>query len=317
MKKAQILLAILTLFSFTITRATTWDEPWAEAVIKQADYFVLAKVKSQDRKSVTIEIIKCLAGETLNGEIKLTDFCMVTLCSYSGGEGAEFHVNGVDTSYFFITKNKKGEYCLPTPTTGFDYIDGGEVIATYRHSYHKCSVPIPIYEKTMTAIFNNYHHKAYDKQFITDYITKYLSIKPAGFNKDEINTFFAQHIALESVYHLRLSGFYDQIIPFLKDTANFHNELSAARALISYNTKECKQELMKVIADTTKTGFIRVECIWSLTAFDPKELKNELMKSAEHATTEESGFGGNIMDPRVCTTIPTVKDALQTLIKKL
>jgi hypothetical protein len=152
---------------------------------------------------------------------------------------------------------------------------------------------------------------------MTEYITKYLSMKPAGFEKEEINTFFAQHVALESAYHLRFGGFYNQILPFLHDTANFHNMISGARALISYNTEDCKKELMKIIADTSRTGFVRVECMWTIGEFHPKELKGQLAKLAEHASTEESGFGGDIMDPRVCTTIPTVKEALEKLLKEL
>jgi hypothetical protein len=35
------------------------------------------------------------------------------------------------------------------------------------------------------------------------------------------------------------------------------------------------------------------------------------------ASEKENGFGGNIMDPRVCTHIPTEKDALQELINEL
>jgi hypothetical protein len=41
------------------------------------------------------------------------------------------------------------------------------------------------------------------------------------------------------------------------------------------------------------------------------------VKASETASTEENGFGGNIMDPRVCTHFPDVKDALEKLIKSL
>jgi hypothetical protein len=37
----------------------------------------------------------------------------------------------------------------------------------------------------------------------------------------------------------------------------------------------------------------------------------------KHANEEEDDFGGNIMDPRICTDVPSVKEALGSLIAKL
>lgn len=318
MKQLRTILILVLAFITTTTWATTWDEPWQDQVIKDADYFVFAKVKSNDKeKGIIIEIIKSLGGPELKGQIEITDFYLLDLCSSSGGHGAEFHFDGIMESYFFIKKNSMGKYCIATPTAGFDYLKDGNVYATYRHSYHQALVPVDTYEKTMTAIFNNYHNQQYDKKFITDYVSKYISLKPAGFEENEINTFFAQHVALECVYHLRLTDFYSKLIPFLADTSNFHNQVSAARALISYNTKECKQELLNVISNTTRGDFVQVVCIWTLSEFKPTELKEQLVKVSETASTEENGFGGNIMDPRVCTHFPNVKDALDKLIKSL
>lgn len=313
----QILFLAFALVT-TTAWATTWDEPWQEKVIKEADYFVLAKIKSYDEnKGVEIEIVKSLCGQQLKGKIKITNFYLLDLCSRSGGDGAEFHFENIKECYFFIKKNNKGKYCIATPTAGFNYLKEGNVSATYRHSYHQARVPVDVYEKTMTAIFNNYHYKDYDKQYIANYVKKYISLKPAGFADSEIDSFFAQHVALECAYHLRLTDFYSQITPFLGDTSNFHNQVSAARALISYNTTECKQELLKVVSDTTRGDFVKVICIWTLSDFKPTELKEQLVKTNETASTKENGFGGNIMDPRVCTHFPNVKDALGELIKKL
>lgn len=318
MKPLKTILFLIFALLTTNTWATTWDEPWQEKVIKEADYFVFAKVKSYDEeKGIVIEIIKTLGGEELKGEIEVTDFYLLELCSRSGGHGAEFHFDGISESFFFIKKNSKGKYCIATPTTGFDYLKDGNVSSTYRHSYHRAIVPVDIYEKTMTAIFNNYHNKPYDKKFIADYITKYISLKPAGFGDNEINTFFAQHVAMECIYHLRITDFYTKLLPFLADTSNFHNQVSAARALIAYNTKECKQALLNVVSDTTRDDFVQVVGIWTLSEFKPTELKQQLIKVTETASTEENGFGGNIMDPRVCTHFPEVKYALEKLIETL
>lgn len=300
------------------TFATTWDEPWQDKVIKEADYFVFAKVKSyNEKKGLKIEIIRTLGGKELKGKIKITDFYLLDFCSRSEGHGAEFHFKGIKECYFFIKKNEKGEYCIATPTAGFDYLTEDGVYASYRHSYHQALVPSDIYEKTMTAIFNNYHNQPYDKQFIDEYVNKYISQKPAGFADNEIKTFFAQHVALECVYHLRLTSHYSNIIPFLNDTSNFHNQVSAARALAAYNTTDCKQELLKVIGDTLRSDFVQVICIWTLSEFKPTDIKEQLIKIKETASSKNNGFGGNIMDPRVCTYFPDVKDAIEKIIKML
>ncbi|MDD4969251.1 MAG: hypothetical protein PHT07_07445 [Paludibacter sp.] len=316
-KLATILVFAFTIFS-TTTFATTWDEPWQDKVIKEADSFVLAKIISYDRQEgATIKIIKSLGGKELKGKLKITDFYLLELCSSSGGHGAEFNFDDMNECYIFIKKNDKGKYCIATPTTGFNVVVNGNVFATYRHSYHQALVPADTYEKTMTAIFDNYHNIPYDKLFINEYVNKYLSLKPAGLNESEINTFFAQHVALECAYHLRLTGLYSKITPFINDTSNFHNQVSGARALISYNTDECKHELLKVISDTTRSHFVQVLCVWTLSEFKPKELKNQLIKISEKASTAENGFGGNIMDPRICTDFPNVKKAITKLTDTL
>ncbi|MCW3072788.1 MAG: hypothetical protein JWO44_2678 [Bacteroidetes bacterium] len=314
--KTLLLLAFAILSANTF--ATTWNEPWADKVIKEAQYFVLAKVKSFDEdKGVTIEIIKTLGGPELKGKIEITAFYLLHEGSSSEGHGGDFDFGDIKESYFFIKKNDKGKYCIATPSTGFDYVYEGNVHATYRHSYHQALVPVDVYEKTMTAIFNNYHGLPYDSKYINDYVKDILSHKPAGFSESEMKTFFAQHVALECIYHLRLTGYYSYILPFLNDTANFHNEVSAARALIAYNTPETKKELMNVIRDTARSQFLQVICLWTLTEFKPKELKEELTKIKATAPDEDLGFGGNIMDPRIGTYFPSVKEALEKLIALL
>jgi hypothetical protein len=316
MRSNLILLLIFFMSEFSL--AATWDEPWQDKVIREADSFILAKIKSFDRNhGLDIEIIRTLAGKELSGNISITDFYLLKLTSVSTGNDAHFEFDGIRESYFFIKKNEKGKYCIATPTTGFDYIEGGRVNATYRHSYHQALVPVDIYEKTMTAIFNNYHNQPYDRKYINDYVREFLQGKPAGLDSTEIETFFKQHVALECIYHLRLKGYYKQVIPFLNDTSNLHNQISAARALIAYNTPECRQELTKVISDTTRNNFVQVICIWTLSAFNPKEMKDRLIKIENSASDEPNGFGGDIMDPRVGTYFPTVKKALDKLIVTL
>ncbi|WP_313986765.1 HEAT repeat domain-containing protein [Xanthocytophaga flavus] len=318
MKRFNIYFLMGFLFTGLSAMATTWDEPWQDKIIREADSFVLAKVLSFDaEKGVEIKILKNLAGKELPVQTKITGFYLLHLCSRSGNEGPEFYFKGVDSCYFFLKKNDKGNQAIATPTSGYAALKDGNVYATYRHSYHQAIVLSDTYEQTMTAIFNNYHGLTYDKNFIKSYVEKYLSLKPAGFSKDEIPTFCAQHVALESIYHLQLTEYYTLILPFLYHTENMHNQISAARALTWYHSKEAQEALLKMIEDKKTNIFAQVICIWALEDSKPVAQKEKLTKIAKDASTEENGFGGNIMDPRVCTSFPTVKGAIDAMIQKL
>lgn len=317
MKKYLTILVVLTFLSSANAYATTWDEPWADKVIKGAASFILAKVIAADPdKGIKIVVLKTMSGKKLTDTILINNFYLLDLCS-SSGHGAEFITEVIDSCYFFIDQNSKGQFCIATPTTGFDYVSGGQVSATFRHSYHQAAVPVSVYEKTMTAVFNNYHDLPYDKEYIEKFVNEKLGMSPAGFGESEINTFFLQHVALECVYHLKLNIKEALVLPFLNDKNNFHNQVSAARAMRAFNTETNKQELLKAIGDTTKRNFVRVMCVWSLAEFTPKELKTQLQKLQESASDERDDFGGNIMDPRICTHIPSLKNALKELVDKL
>jgi len=317
MRKLLLLLTLTITLPIVRSYATTWDEPWAEQVIKGSTSFVLAKIVTSNDDSVTIRIIKTLGGQTLADSLVITDFYLLSICSTSGGHGPEFNIQPIDSCYFFIKQNKEGKYCIATPSTGFDYVWEGQVKATFRHSFHQAFVPLPVYEKAMTAIFNKHHGQPYNEPYINSFIQEQLSKKPAGFGEDERSTFFLQHVALECIYHLKPQTDERLLFPFLNDSANFHNQLSAARALSACNTTGSKQELLKVIGDSTRRGFIQVMCIESLAYLQPKDLKSNLEALEKHASEESDGFGGNIMDPRICTWVPSPKEALAALIKKL
>jgi hypothetical protein len=318
MQKLRTACIILLSLLGSRTHATTWDEPWADKVISTASSFVLARVDSCDpAKGVSIEIIKTLGGKELTGALTVNGFYLLRLCSNTDGEGPEFNVSPIDSCYFFLYQNEKGQYCIATPTTGFDYCYHGKVAATYRHSYHQAAVPVNVYERTMTAIFNHYHGLPYDQEYIMGFVRENLGKKPAELNDRESDLFFLQHAALECIHHLRLPVDENLVYPFLEDTLNFHNQVSAARALAAFDTDKCKSALLAVIEDSTRRNFVKVMCIWTLAEFHPVALKSRLVTMSASASTDEDDFGGNIMDPRVCTHIPTVKEALDELLGKL
>jgi hypothetical protein len=313
-------LILIVLFSITAFKAdaTTWNEPWMDKVISQADCFLLARVKSVDaEKSITINVLKTIAGQTISGDIKVSSFYLLHLCSTSAGEGPEFNFKGIDSCYFFLKKIEGGQYAIATPTTGFAWVKNGVVAGTYRHSYHQARTTADVYEPTMHAVFNNYHKISYDTKFINDYISKSLSSKPAGPEPDQMEAFYNQHIALECLYHLGLKGYEKQLSVFINANYSFHAQVSAARALMAYNTPQSKSELMALVANSETADFIKVIALWTLQSYKPVELKPQLVALIKKASTEENGFGGDIMDPRVCTDMPTVKEALDSLIKTI
>ncbi|WP_277225347.1 HEAT repeat domain-containing protein [Hymenobacter sp. YC55] len=298
--------------------ALTWKEPWHEQVVQKADYFVIAKVISSDpEKGVTATVIRTLGGNELTGNIKINDFYLLDICSRSGGHGPEFHLDKADTCYFFLKQNTSGGYSIATPTTGFATVFGKKVRATYRHSYHQARVSQEVYEPTMTAIFRKYHNLDYDKIFVNNFLSRYLRLPPAKINEDQMETFFLQHAALETMYHLGLNNNYTLILPFLHDSKNFHLQISAARALSGINTADSKKHLIDLLSDKETENFPKTVAVWTLASYNPKELKDLLRKLASKASEEETGFGGNIMDPRICTRIPSVKVALTELSEQL
>lgn len=317
--KTNGLLSLLCAVFFTFNlKATTWDEPWVDKVYKDADYFILANVDScHEKKGIYLTLIKQFAGEKLPQKIHISNFYLLDLTSLSGGHGPEFRFSAVKESYFFIKKNKRGEFCIATPTTGFDYVTGDDVITSFRHSYHRCKLSRKDYELLSNAIYNYYHGIQFDLKPVTLFIDENLSLKPAGFSENDIAVFFKQHVAMEAIFHLKINGYYDKLMPFYNDTTNFHHQVSAARALSTVNTIACKRELIKYINNKNAGIFLQVICIWSLKGLKPTELKKELNDLVKFASEEENGFGGDIMDPRVGTHFPDVKSALVDLISSL
>ena len=310
MHKLILLICLSVSLAFTPAYATTWNEPWADEVIKGASSFVLAKVvKSDPQKGVEIRVIKILGGKELPASLSITSFYLLNLCSTSD-DGPEFHIAETDSCYFFIHQDAKGQYGIATPTTGFDYVDEGKVVATFRHSYHQASVPVAVYEMTMTAIFNHYHGLPYKEAEVRRFIDTYLALSPAGFGEGEIDTFFLQHVALEMVHHLRLAIDERLVYPFLNDGGNFHNQVSAARALVAFPTPATKEALLRALGDTSKRNFVKVMCVWSLKELQPADALSTLTQLQSGASEEEDDFGGILWTRGSVRRCPTSKKPL-------
>ncbi len=313
----KLFFSLLFATVFISSQATTWDEPWQDKIVKTSQSFVLAKVISCDQaKGVRIKIIKLLAGLTVPDSVIINQFSLLHLCSYAADEPPSYRFSNIDSCYFFLTQNDSAGYSMATPTSGFAVLYNGMVSATYRHSYHQASVEAGLYEKTMSAIFQHYHNLAFDTAYINRFVDEQLKLKPAGFGKDEIQTFFKQHVALELIFHLQLPQKYELILPFL-NVENFHSQASAARALTWYNTAGAHSQLIAVIANDKTKDFVKVMAVWALRQQHPADIKQQLTGLSKTANDNSDGFGGNIMDPRVCTDVPSVKKALNELINSL
>ena len=311
----KILITSLLLLSFGKIWCTTWDEPWQDEIIKQSESLVLAKIlKTTKKGQVQVQILKLIAGKAVPQKIKLSGFYLLDLCSISGGHGVHFEFGEVDSMYLFLKKKKK--YQISTPSSGFARIKNGKVYATYRHSYHQALVSMELYEKSMLAIFNHYHQLTYDRSWANEFIQTHIHKPVAGFEEHEIEEFFLQHVALEMAYHLELKMDLSTIKPFIHSD-NFHAQTSGIRSLWQNNDQETHEFIIEFIADSTKEGFSRVIGLQLLEHHDARTYKDQLLELHDQIGDAFSGFGGNIMDPRVCTNFPSqVNYALEALIEK-
>lgn len=293
--------------------AETWDEPWQKEILKKADYFVLATVVSNiDSIGAEIEILKYFGNEKLTGKVLINGFSLLKLGS-SSGQGLHLNFEKGQAFYFLLTKRKDGNYAIPTPTSGFAFVDEDKnVRATYRHSYHQAQVSQEIYEKTYTEIWNYYRNSKFNEDNILPFINEYLDKFPAGFEEDEISTFFLQHVALEVAYLLNLPIELEKLKKFV-ESDNFHSRVSALQLLSNSEEKKTNEYLFDFIKNSQNENFEKVIAIWSLSKIGGNKYKEKMISIIENLSDEETGFGGNIMDPRVGTHFPSPKSAVEKL----
>ncbi len=302
----------------SVTLATTWDEPWHERVVKEADSFVKVQVlKNEAGKQLVLKTLKQLAGASVPAEFTVDRFWLLQLTSTSGGHGPEFRLAPGATCYVFVKKNSTGNnWALPTPTAGFAKVEGDNIVATYRHSYHMALVSQALYEPTMTAIFRFLHSQPYDTQFIEQLIKQQLSVPPQNviddMKSDQSQRFFAQHVALECFYYFGTEKDYVLLEPFLRHDG-YHVQISAVRAMSAIKTEKAKQRLVEFIRGNGNS-FAKVTAVWGIKRLNAKEHMPALLEYSGKAPDEEAGFGGSIMDPRVGTHFPSsVKTAVEEL----
>jgi MYXO-CTERM domain-containing protein len=324
MRLAPSLLAVLLLSAPARAFATTWDEPWHDAVVRAASSFVKAEVTAvaADGSRVEAHLLAQAAGEPVPERFTLAGFYALHLGSLSSGEGPTLPLRTGKSYYFFLQREPAGTFSVATPTSGMAPVDGQEVTATYRHSYHRALVPEPLYVASQTVIFHALHGEPWDVAAVRGWYGEYLSKPPA--TADAAKTaplFFLQHVALETWFYTGGTGVdpaaaLPTLEPFLAIPSQ-HVQISAVRALGTVGTPAADERLMKFI-EGDGDGFAKVMAIWALQRRKAVALLPRLRAYEAIASTEEVGFGGNIMDPRVGTAFPaSVKAAVTELVTGL
>jgi hypothetical protein len=300
--------------------ATTWDEPWMEDVIRDADAFVKADVVSSGERRFSARRLKQLAGVDIPEKFEVVGFSMLEIKSTSGESGETALRFNPELDYYLFLKraDKPGEFHIATPTSGWAKIlSDGNVNTTYRHSYHQALVPSDIYEPTMTAIFKTLHHQTADTNFVGRYIRDRLSRKPALISKsdgkdDTANEFFAQHVALECFRYFGTETELPKLSPFLT-ASDGHVQISAVCAVAGVNSPKVPAILMDFV-EGDHDGFAKVVALDGLAAHDARSFLPRVKKFIQDGKDEETGWGGNIMDPRVGSYFPeSVKAAARNL----
>ena len=316
-----LLFTLITCFMFaTNAQATTWDEPWHEDVMRHSDSFVKVKISENTGPRFKADVLQFLGGIKTPEQIELEGFSLLRVMSTSSHSHElrlPFQVG--QTYYLFIKKSEKtNAYQIPTPTSGWARIEGVNVHATYRHSYHQALVPPDVYEKTMQAVFKGIKGQQYDEGFMNRFIKDQLTQPVALLGNNDpamMSRFFLQHVALESFYHLGKGADLSSLVPFV-NSDNYHVEISACRAVSRINSKESKEILMKFI-EGKGSGFAKVMSVWGLQRLNAKETIPRLEAFVKTGIDQETGFGGSIMDPRIATMFPdSVKEAIKYLLSE-
>ena len=290
----------------------TWDEPWQDDIIRESDYFLLGRVLDARPGSVKIKMLKPFGKNVDQNEITLEGFHMLSVCNSNDSQKITFFFQMIDSVYLFLKKTEIG-YCLPTPTSGFAIVANGKVLSTFRHSFHQAQLRVVDYECCMKTIWEHCKEISSTENCSSKLIEKALKKLPSEFGRSDINTFYMQHAALEVIYYTKLSYNFQSILPFLKCN-NTHLVISAARCLSNINTDESRKALVELIGDERRDNFTKVIAAGCLKKIITPEWIPKISAIREKANENPIAFSNNPNDPRSCTTLPSLKDALGEIL---
>lgn len=311
-KKYLFSVVLFFLFFPGFGQMVTWDEPWQEDIIHESEYFLLGRVVDARPGSVKIKVLKPFGKNVEENEITLEGFHLLSVCNPNDSQKITFFFQMIDSVYLFLKKTEIG-YCIPTPTSGFAIVANGKVLSTFRHSFHQAQLNVNDYECCMKKIWEHSKGIPTSETCSSKLIEKALKKSPAEFGNSDINTFFIQHAALEVIYYTGQTDKFQSILPFLK-CKNTHLVISAARCLSNINTEESRKALVELIIDDSRDNFTKVIAAGCLKKIITPQWLPKIAILRDKANENPIAFTSNTSDPRSCTMLPSLKDALDEII---
>ena len=114
---------------------------------------------------------------------------------------------------------------------------------------------------------------------------------------------------METAYLLGIPIELNRIDKFA-NSENFHSKVSAVQLMSLLTNQKTKEFLFAFIQSDDNDNFEKVIAIRSLKRIGGKEYEIKLFQIADNLSDEETGFGGNIMDPRIGTSFPSPREAV-------
>lgn len=315
---------VLSIMLLGIAPATpavlTYDEPWHETVMREADALVRGRVLIADDGRFVLKLEKHVAGVDVEPVFTVDGCWRLRIMSLTSGFGPRLRLRRGTEYYLFLRwSSASRSWHVATPTAGVAGVFPAGVYATYRHSAHMALVAPDVYESTQRDMFLHLHGRTVDRKRIRRLFDRWLEKDPQGpaddAQSEQGRTFFGQHVALELFYYFG-DGEQVGLLDGFLDHESGHVRSSAVRALSRVDSADSRDRLVKLI-EAPGEGFPRVMAVRALRRLDARDRRAALERFLEHGEDAESGFGFRLMDDRIATRHPkSVKSAVRGLLQE-
>jgi hypothetical protein len=310
---------LLSVFFGNTLQAATWKEPWLYDVAPQATH--LLKVKIVERKGAfyaEAEPLKVLFGneKKVPNLIRIEGFFALKLCIQHGDPQPGIWLDKIDTCYLLLQHQKGKTFALATPTTGVFPTRENVVAAHFRHSYHREELSVEEFEWLMGSYVKSRHGDSLDTASILDFCKKWLVKAPAIPEWSTYTLFSRQQAAMEMIYALKLPGFLEELKVFAFHLADVH-KMAAFRAMRGSSSAETTQFIFDEVRNPDLTRIVQYSALQTLIESSFKPERESVERFLAVADDRYVGFGGDIRDPRICTSFPGIKTMLESLLKTI
>jgi hypothetical protein len=306
----------LSILSLSQSFAATWKEPWFIEIIAQTDYILKVEVRKANHSQSSVYILKTLVGKPLKGKQTIQGFHQLELCIQAGDPTPGIWLDNIDTCYLLLKRTKANRFSLPTPTSGIYPTSASWVQTAFQHSYHTEIIDLNDFEKLIVAYWNGIHNIPFDTNWIYTFCNEALSKEPALPDEEGFIDFCRQEIAMECIYALKLKGFNAKLRPFMFSRAD-RNRIAAFRAFSADPSPTITQWLFDDVRDPNMHRFVKWHALQTLIHSPFKPEKESLYRFLENSDNLYVGFGGDIRDPRICTSFDGIKSLISQLIHSI